>query len=274
MKKFLFPTDFSDAAYSAYRYALGLASELGSSLTVLHILPPVVSPVEYFSADNELTLDEKRSNWAKEQLEKYRRFSELKKVAIKSVIETGNPVKEIVNESKDFDLVLMGTRGVRETYGNPLGSVAGGVIQLTDTPVMIIPEEVAFYPYDHIMYATESKLETPDNLGFVASLVNKFHPRLSFLHINQDKKDDNFVYEAVEQVYENENSTHQTGWYTFNQSDILSGLESFALNKYVDLIVMKTHQRDYLDRLFEASLSKEMALNSRIPLLILKELEV
>ncbi|MCB0842879.1 MAG: universal stress protein [Bacteroidetes bacterium] len=271
MKKFLFPTDFSETALGAFLYALSLAEDMKASVTILHVLPPVVSAHEYYEAENELNLDEKRLDWARKQLINYTHRSEAKHIETDFIIETGIPAVEISRCSKDYDLIVMGTKGARNDANKPFGSVAHGVIEQTMTPVMVIPENNPFFPYEHIMYASEKKMETPENLGFMVHLIDKFHPRISFTHINQESKQNKFVYESVEQVYENDDSSHEIGWYTFNQADVLSGLESFALNKDVDLIVMKTHKRDFLGRIFDDSLSQEMALHTRIPLLVMKD---
>ena len=53
----------------------------------------------------------------------------------------GFPVEELVNASKDADIVVLGSRGVGGFTRLLLGSTAGQVVQHAHCPVLIIPPE-------------------------------------------------------------------------------------------------------------------------------------
>jgi nucleotide-binding universal stress UspA family protein len=53
----------------------------------------------------------------------------------------GFPVEELVNASKDADMVVLGSRGVGGFTRLMLGSTAGQVVQHAHCPVLIVPPE-------------------------------------------------------------------------------------------------------------------------------------
>jgi nucleotide-binding universal stress UspA family protein len=53
----------------------------------------------------------------------------------------GFPVEELVNASKDADIIVLGSRGVGGFTRMLLGSTAGQVVQHAHCPVLIIPPE-------------------------------------------------------------------------------------------------------------------------------------
>jgi nucleotide-binding universal stress UspA family protein len=60
-------------------------------------------------------------------------------VAVKAV--HGFPVEELVNASKDADMVVLGSRGVGGFSRLMLGSTAGQVVEHAHCPVLIVPPE-------------------------------------------------------------------------------------------------------------------------------------
>ena len=60
------------------------------------------------------------------------------------MIGEGSPVKFIVESSKDFDLIVMGTLGRTGFSKLMMGSVAERVVRYSNCPVMVIraPEDV------------------------------------------------------------------------------------------------------------------------------------
>ena len=60
-------------------------------------------------------------------------------VTVRSV--HGFPVEELINASKDADMIVLGSRGVGGFTRLMLGSTAGQVVQHAHCPVLIVPPE-------------------------------------------------------------------------------------------------------------------------------------
>ena len=56
---------------------------------------------------------------------------------------------------------------------------------------------------------------------------------------------------------------------TVISSSILKGLNQYANENEIDIIAMVNVERNFLDSLFGKSLTKKMALSTRVPLMII-----
>ena len=55
---------------------------------------------------------------------------------------------------------------------------------------------------------------------------------------------------------------------TVDGSDVKEGIDHYLENHHVDLLVMSTHKKSFLERLFSKSNTNEMAMYGKIPLLV------
>lgn len=142
-KKILVPLDGSEKANDAAEHAVELAARIGAEVTLYHVIPALPPYVNrygdhlggaYQQIHNELqatgeeTLQKARANFAKSGV----------KLDVK--ILWGNPAEEICREAKegDFDLIVMGSRGLGEIKGFIMGSVSNRVVRHASTPVLVV----------------------------------------------------------------------------------------------------------------------------------------
>lgn len=63
-------------------------------------------------------------------------------IRTKTLLRRGSPSVQILKASKDFDLIVMGSRGLGRLRSLMLGSVSNSVVQQSKVPILIIrPEE-------------------------------------------------------------------------------------------------------------------------------------
>jgi len=136
--RILFPTDFSEPARKAQKYAVALAEKFGAELHALHIVPEIILPATDSYA--VWTLPEggvkAQVDAAESQLQ-----SELGagSTAIRSVT-VGFPVEEIMKYAHDreVDLIVVGTHGHTGLSHMLLGSVAEKLVRLATCPVLTV----------------------------------------------------------------------------------------------------------------------------------------
>jgi nucleotide-binding universal stress UspA family protein len=140
IRKLLVPTDFSPPSEAALGYAVGLARDLGATITILHVyqLPNYVFPdgtVLLARAETTAQIAE-RTDAA---LERSRR-SVGEAVAVATQTAEGPPAEEIVRaaEAGGYDLIVMGTHGRTGLPHLLLGSVAERVVRTATRPVLTI----------------------------------------------------------------------------------------------------------------------------------------
>ena len=141
IRRILVPTDFSDGALHAARYALGVAKDLGASLTLLHAYVPPVSPYLPGAsfAPTEAVLDEVERSVDRD-LERLCGLLATEGVEITSKKVLGTDSETIAKVAKEdgFDLVVMGTHGRTGWRHLILGSIAEEVVRSSEVPVLTV----------------------------------------------------------------------------------------------------------------------------------------
>lgn len=135
--------DGSGHSQRALEWAMKEAGMRHAPLTVLTVHPAIVG---YFggvvTSASDLELTEQTQGAVK--VEADRVLAGLdgphpESVTVKAV--HGFPVEEIINASKDADIVVLGSRGVGGFSRMLMGSTAGQVVQHAHCPVLIVPPE-------------------------------------------------------------------------------------------------------------------------------------
>jgi len=137
--KILVPVDGSDNSYRALEAALVLSEKLGSNISVVNVMEQV--PITHI--ESEKLLSELLEAYKKENQEILSKCSDIarqKGIAIKTVLLQGNPAPVILDYSKkeNFDLVIMGSRGMGKFKELILGSVSSKIVHHSPCAIMII----------------------------------------------------------------------------------------------------------------------------------------
>ncbi|WP_227255064.1 universal stress protein [Frigoriglobus tundricola] len=142
IRRILVPTDFSDYARPAVRYAAELAEKFSAELVLLHVvpdavlaLPDAVMPTPTPAVDlSELT------EAGKEGLAHLIAAEKLEKRHPRAEVRIGSPADEIIAAARDLhaDLVCIGTHGRGGLARVLLGSVAEHVVRQAPCPVLTV----------------------------------------------------------------------------------------------------------------------------------------
>ena len=141
--KILVPTDGSEYTKAAINKAAELAKVTNSSITALYVLDQTIfvnMPLDS-AVSNTYTLLKKEGESAVGYVQQ---LCEENGIPCDIKIGEGSPVKYIVESSKDYDLIVMGTLGRTGFSKLMMGSVAERVVRYSNCPVMVIraPEDV------------------------------------------------------------------------------------------------------------------------------------
>jgi nucleotide-binding universal stress UspA family protein len=159
--KILHPTDFSSTADKALGLARDLALRLGASLHVLHIAaqedasernPLVKSYLDQLGPELRQRLEEARKDEVK-ALEA--RLAALAGDEATSELRWGEPLRELLALSREYDLVVMGAHGESRFDEYFLGGLAGRFVRRSFTPVLTVRDEAPQTTVRRLLVATD-----------------------------------------------------------------------------------------------------------------------
>lgn len=157
LRVIILPTDFSEYAAEATRYACALADRFGAELHVLHVIHDVPTNLPDFGMGLAMPAVRENLGDRKDRLEEAA-IAELAKVlpagweqGKRVVLGTrfGVPFVEIVRYAKEHraDLIVLSTHGRSGLPHVLLGSVAERVVRKSPCPVLTVrPEQHTFVP--------------------------------------------------------------------------------------------------------------------------------
>lgn len=136
--KILFPTDFSESAENAARYAISLAKRYGGKLYIVHVVEPFTYTTD-FGLDYSVQYKEMEAT-ARRLLDEFVTSIKRNNLNAEGVLLFGEPFVEIIKYAKreQVDLIIMGTHGRTGLEHMLLGSVAEKVVRKSPCPVLTI----------------------------------------------------------------------------------------------------------------------------------------
>lgn len=274
MKTILVPTDFSSIANNAINYAAKLSIYTKSKLFLFHVyhVPMIVSEVPFVLTSEDNQLEEKSNEQIKLVIEGLQKKYE-NKLEIESLSVPGFASDEIVDiaKNKNYDLIVMGTKGVGGSR-KLLGSNTVDVIKNTHCNVLVIPDNVKFEKIDKIVFAFDYNT-VKNNFVFdpLIELASLFNSEILIFNIEDSriKPTTENAIEGVklEHVFENVKHTY---WFSEHEN-IVDAIHEFAVDKHAVMITMIRRSHNLFQQILTRSNTKQMALYSQLPLLILHE---
>jgi nucleotide-binding universal stress UspA family protein len=273
MKTILIPTDFSKNADNACKYAIEIAKETKAKIILMHAYE---TPVIYTEIPLTMSMDyQVLSKLASDKLKKYgNKIKESARgVKIELILQQGLAsarIKEIALEKK-ADLIVIGTTGKGALEKILMGSNTLRILRNAPCLVLAIPPKAKYDGFKKIVYATDL---LSDNLNHTKTLIpfaKIFNSEILFLNINthllQDNGEDG-IKKITSKIKSNFTYPKTTG-YICNDGNVADGINFFLKKHEADCLVMYTHHRTIWQSIFNRSITKEVALHTSVPLLII-----
>ena len=141
VSKILVPYDASKFSNDAFNEALLIAKKFDAKLEALCVLGSAVKDQAVISLSTAIQLQDEQEDEATKIFKDLEKISKDEGVTFSfSVIYDPDPSKGIVNyaNSNDFDLIVIGSHGRTGLRKKLLGSVAHGVVEHANCPVLIM----------------------------------------------------------------------------------------------------------------------------------------
>lgn len=275
VKQILVPTDFSDTAANAYQYAQRLAAELDARLTLLHVYHPSFDLDNPYLDTPEVDFGDMKEQALDSFADSYRLTSGRENVpgvdtAVDRKLAIGFAGEEIVGLSSSVDLIVMGTTGAGDLMDQLFGSVSSYTARHAHCPVMLVPEEAVFEPPFRIMYASNDEPSDEDTLRQAIQETGMEPEMIHFVHAESRPGAACRVAQLhYKQLVQAGGPELDLQYVQIDCEDILEGLLQYGAEHRINLIIMGTVHRSFLERLFHRSVTKGMVFQTDIPLLVM-----
>lgn len=280
MKKILLPTDFSDNTWSAICYALEFFKNEKCEFHILHTYTPTFYRVDYmmggptYSAIPDMGVDIAQAGLDK-TLEDINLKFKNPKHSFKPLSAFNTLTDEILEltETKNFDLILMGTQGATGAKEIFLGTHTVQVIRKSKIPVMVIPKGYKFKEIKSIVFPTDYlSLYKKEEIQFLVDLIEMHKAKLTILHVKAE----------YDLTYEQQTSKKLLSTYFKNLPHVFreerGALMPEAVHEYVTkhesgLLAMMNRRHGFLERwLFKQNVDS-IGFHTSIPFLVMRESE-
>jgi nucleotide-binding universal stress UspA family protein len=274
MVNILIPTDLSELSRIAVKYAVKIANKLDGTLTLLHVVN-IIQPTRASMRLQLKSLEDDLVKTAKEDLEFFAK-------EISKQVKTNEPLKVKVVKGTAFNdtvlreakklrtgLIVMGTRGASGLKKYVLGSNTASVIEVSHVPVLAVPEFGEFNSFKNVVYATDLR-HTQRELKVLIPYLEKFNSTVHLLHVTSSLKEVSALEKKIEGIVSKAGITNVSCKVIVNKS-IEQAIDYYVKESKADLLTMFTHDVNFVERLFNRSVTRKMAFHSNIPLLAFRQ---
>jgi len=265
MKKILVPTDFSENARWAVGYAAHLADALGAQVDVLHA-QSVTTPTGVYGQTSEFVERKLRSDMA--DLIRWMEAQTHPELNPHPRIVTGHPEDAILELSREYDLIIMGTRGQSDVERWLFGSTTQAVLGRLQKPLLAIPPSCRFVKPEKVVLALDE--EGVQSVGQVASLVQLLRPfaaHILVLHHDQGT-DRTGLNGRLDEAFAGLSFSRH---YDMGEEDLWEAIRSFTDHEKAQLITMIRRRRTGLERWFGRHETSRILNRTDRPLLLIPE---
>lgn len=272
MKTIICAYDFSDAAKNALDHACRLATLFNAKLTLAHIynIPVPVTEFGYVDIGDDIIKETavKDLTAIKDKI-----IQEHDKIcAVDLIVESGLVTYKLNKLAKDHDadLLVMGIENEKNfAKEHILGSTSLDEARKFMIPVLIVPRSAENNRIRSIVYACDYKHSLIDSTALiqVKYFATIFNAQLNVLHVLEPNHEIDLAEATQDKFIESklENTEHKT-FFVYEKS-ASEGIIDFVKSHAIDLIIVEPYHRNFFDRLFHKSTTKELAFHINKPIL-------
>lgn len=270
--KILMLTDFSDLSQIAINYGLKMADKLEAEFTILNVLRLDGVPKSHLRMKQiekslfSITLEE-GAKLEEECQKKIKSKAPVKFMAIRSHT-VADTVRRYADNHK-VDLIIMGSRGASTLKKAVLGGTTVSVIDVSNAPVLAIPDQATYTNFKHVVYASDLK-NVQKELDTIIPFARIFDATIHMVHVVEaiDKNVD-AKREVAEKLVKKANY-NKISFEVIIDDDIPLAIDKYLKDKKGDALTTFTHELNLFEKIFARSITRKLAYQGTIPILAFK----
>ncbi|MBP2831491.1 universal stress protein [Aquimarina sp. U1-2] len=276
MKRILLPTDFSENAFNAIRYAMHFFKNNTTTFYILNTFTPVSYHAGYLIENPTMYgLEDVAMMNSKKELErteeKIKNEFDNPKHTFKKLASFNTLVGEIkvAVEKYAIDLIVMGTKGATGAKEVFIGTHTMYTIKKVKIPVLAIPSGYEFEEPLDVLFPTDYKLSKNNTyLSLIKEICDAYTSRLNILnaYYGIPLRDTQKEIKEFLSDYFKENTAI---FHIEEEVDVIEALEEFRKKYKVNLLIMIHNQHSFFENLLFRPVIHQIAYHTNIPFLVI-----
>lgn len=277
MKKILLPTDFSENALNAVKYAVRLFWDEPCIFYLLNTYTPVLYDTDYilYSPAPSLSLDQLYKKNSLKGLEKVKdqitkefpnSFHEYQLISSFSLLN--EEIREQV-KTLNTDLIVMGTQGATGATQILFGTHTVHAIKRATCPILAIPSGCKFNKPENILFPTDYEINyTANHLRLLKNLAKSHNSAIHILHVlfglplgEKQERAKKLLALFLE------NTTYH--FYSLEKNTVTEGISDFQKELNIDLLVMISNKHSFFENLLFRPVINEVGFRIKTPFLVI-----
>ncbi len=277
MKKILLPTDFSENAYNAIKYAVQLFQKEETIFYLLNTYTPVLYDSDYilYSPASSLSLNDNYKNKSHQSLKqiKNRITLELPNELHKfELISSFSLLNEEINKqvkSKQIDLIIMGTQGATGAVQILFGTHTVHAIKRATIPLLAVPSGCNYNNPENILFPTDLDINySRDHLVLLKHLARYHNSVINILHVSFGYPLEANKENSKKHLIDYFNDVNAE-FHSIEKSTVTEGIYDFQAEHNNDLLVMISNKHSFFENLLFRPVINEIGFRIKTPFLVI-----
>ena len=277
MKTILIPTDFSESAATAIRYAVALAVHIKAGKLVLYntYAMPIPASTTTTATDMSFSFVETDSfrKISEDELQKSKALAMSlcpPEIQVETLSDYGF-VEQQINEAIQkvgADLIIMGIENIGALEEVLAGSSAIHVVHHTHTPVLLVPPGAQWQPVNNIAWACDYKnLNKATPVWNIKPLLQATGAKLHIVHNDPEHKQSTEALAASRQQIQEWFAGTDVTFALLEEKDLKEAINHYVLANRIDMLIAIPKKHSWLESLFAPSHTKQLAFSAHVPIL-------
>ena len=279
MRKVLIPTDFSDNAFNALKYACQVFKYERSEIFIVNAYGDAV--YEMGASKERSDFDKLKAAASQDSEQRLKKvltdvtaYAPNPKHTYKTVASVGSLIDAVNDlvDTENMDIVVMGTKGETNDRSISFGSNTLQVLKYVQCPVLAIPEAFAYRAPREILFPTNYLVPYQRReLKLLGDMTGSFRSKIHLLYIDPIKNlplrqvdNQEFLKSCLEKpelIFE-----------TTPEKDKTEAIGNYIANHPVDMLVMVNSRHSHLEYMLAKSTIDKLGLHIKIPFMVMQNL--
>jgi len=280
VKRILHPTDFSENASKALKFAYDLAQKFKGELILLY-----VSDVPTFMNSSSFTSFSEIEDLKKESVIKQLRNyctdilgdnCSISGINYKAMLDS-SVTKGILEASSeiDADFIVMGTKGESKVKELLLGSTTKKIADHASCPVFAIPGNTISGKINSITFASDFDKNDSNIIAKLVPLAELYNANITVLHIFDSPQNNKSEIDAFKQQHAELSKNTRLIFDSRVSGNIQEAISNYVRENKTDLLAMYDREDGSLFKnLFHKDIAQQFSTHTTVPLLIYNRLNL